>query len=143
MRAWQGAFGAPTLSGLVSPAYIVCHPKILLYSYYFELVLRTENAVVELKKYSRGITDFRLRLYWDEFKNISVPVPSNDEQGEIINYISGVNSVYDNLIVVAGRQIELLHERRTALISAAVTGKIDVRDWVAPPASPSHKEVAA
>ena len=29
-------------------------------------------------------------------------------------------------------QVKLLQERRTALISAAVTGKIDVRDWVAP-----------
>ena len=110
MRAWQGGFGASRLSGLVSPAYVVCKPKTLINSYYFELVLRTENAIVELKKYSRGITDFRLRLYWDEFKNIRVPVPGNDELDEILNHISGVNSTYDNLIIVAGRQIELLPE---------------------------------
>jgi type I restriction enzyme S subunit len=142
MRAWQGSFGASKLSGLVSPAYVVCQPKTHLNSYYFELVLRTQNAIVELKKYSRGITDFRLRLYWDEFKNIYVPVPSNDELDEILKYISETNCTYGNLINISERQIELLKERRTALISAAVTGKIDVRDWVAPQASPTNKEVA-
>ena len=132
MRAWQGGFGASKLSGLVSPAYVVCQPRTLLNSYYFELILRTPNAVTELKRYSRGITDFRLRLYWDEFKNICVPVPPADEIDAILNSISTTNSAYDNLVIVAERQIELLQERRTALISSAVIGKIDVRDWQTP-----------
>jgi type I restriction enzyme S subunit len=55
---------------------------------------------------------------------------------------------YDELIDLANKQIELSQERRTALISAAVTGKIDVRDWVAPLGSrlrgnDANKEVAA
>ena len=128
MRAWQGGFGASTLSGLVSPAYVVCKPRTLLNSFYFELVLRTLNAVTELKRYSRGITDFRLRLYWDEFRNICVPVPPSDEIDVILKSLSKTNSTYDNLIVVVERQVELLQERRTALISAVVTGKIDVRN---------------
>jgi type I restriction enzyme S subunit len=129
MRAWQGAFGAAELSGLVSPAYVVCHPIKPLNSKYFELVLRTGNAVVELKKYSRGITDFRLRLYWDEFKSICVPVPPHTEVEQILREITKTNTTYDILIAAAEEQIRLLQERRTALISAAVTGKIDVRDW--------------
>ncbi len=132
MRAWQGGFGASKLSGLVSPAYVVCKPITSRNSFYFELTLRTPNAVTELKRYSRGITDFRLRLYWDEFKNINVPVPSSNEINKILNFIGVTNSKYDNLILVAGRQIKLLQERRTALISAAVTGKIDVRNWQPP-----------
>ena len=39
---------------------------------------------------------------------------------------------FDSLICKAESAIDLMQERRTALISAAVTGKIDVRDWVAP-----------
>jgi type I restriction enzyme S subunit len=132
MRAWQGGFGASTLSGLVSPAYVVCKPRTLLNSFYFELVLRTLNAVTELKRYSRGITDFRLRLYWDEFRNVRIPVPPSDEIDNILQAISKTNFTYDNLVIVAVRQVELLQERRTALISAAVTGKIDVRNWQAP-----------
>jgi len=131
MRAWQGGFGASKLSGLVSPAYVVCRPKTSLDSQYFELVLRTSKAVTELKRFSRGITDFRLRLYWDEFKNIKVPVPPEGEIRAILKHISDINSAYDNLGTVAEQQIKLLQERRTALISAAVTGKIDVRNWKA------------
>jgi len=40
-------------------------------------------------------------------------------------------------------QIELLKERRTALISAAVTGKIDVRDWQVPVTQTESDEVMA
>ncbi|RLA53902.1 MAG: restriction endonuclease subunit S [Gammaproteobacteria bacterium] len=129
MRAWQGGFGSSKLSGLVSPAYVVCQPKTTLNSYYFELALRTSNAVTELKRFSRGITDFRLRLYWGEFKNIEVPVPPKDEIEVILKSISGTNLIYNNLGRVAEQQIKLLKERRTALISAAVTGKIDVRHF--------------
>jgi type I restriction enzyme S subunit len=144
MRAWQGGFGASKLSGLVSPAYVVCEPKTTLDSYYFELTLRTPNAVTELKRFSRGITDFRLRLYWEEFKNISVPVPPKNEIEMILKAILGINSTYDNLARVAGKQIGLLKERRTALISSAVTGKIDVRNWQAPqPSITNNKEDAA
>ena len=143
MRAWQGGFGASKLSGLVSPAYVVCNPKSLMDSYYFELVLRTSNAVTELKRFSRGITDFRLRLYWDEFKNISIPVPPKSEIDEILKSISDTNLVYEKLVIAAEQQIRLLQERRTALISAAVTGKIDVRHHVSRPTGNDTREVSA
>jgi type I restriction enzyme S subunit len=128
MRAWQGGFGAAKVNGLISPAYVVCKPKSALNSSFFELVLRTSTAVTELKRFSRGITDFRLRLYWDEFKNIQVPVPPEEDLDEILRHIETVNTRYDHIAERASKQIELLQERRTALISAAVTGKIDVRN---------------
>lgn len=49
-----------------------------------------------------------------------------NEQEEIIMEIERVNSEFDELVNEAARGIELLKERRRALISAAVTGKIDV-----------------
>ena len=72
---------------------------------------------------------------------ITLPLP--EEQHEIAEAIDSKLSVLDCLTSKAEDQIALMQERRTALISAAVTGKIDVRDWVAPQASPTHKEVAA
>lgn len=131
MRAWQGGFGASILPGLISPAYVVCKPLTTIDSKYFELALRTPNAITELKKYSRGITDFRLRLYWDEFKNIRIPVPPSDEVDGILEQILEIESKYKKIEVSAQLQINLLKERRTALISAAVTGKIDVRNFKA------------
>ena len=57
------------------------------------------------------------------------PMPSSDEQDEIANFVEKALSRFNLLSYKADKQIELLQERRTALISAAVTGKIDVRDW--------------
>ncbi|RLJ19613.1 restriction endonuclease subunit S [bacterium endosymbiont of Escarpia laminata] len=132
MRAWQGGFGASKLNGLISPAYVVCKPKTNINTSYFELTLRSPNAVTELKRYSRGITDFRLRLYWEELRCICFPVPPVEEVDRILEYIDRANSRYDHLGDIAKKQINLLKERRTALISAAVTGKIDVRTWQPP-----------
>ena len=60
------------------------------------------------------------------------PVPPINEQNDIANFVQKTLNKFDDLTQKAFKQIELLQERRTALISAAVTGKIDVRDWVAP-----------
>lgn len=57
-----------------------------------------------------------------------------DEQQNILDIIELKTTKIDTLIQKQLQQIELLKERRTALISAAVTGKIDLRDWT-PPAS--------
>jgi type I restriction enzyme S subunit len=60
------------------------------------------------------------------------PVPPINEQNDIADFVQKTLNKFDDLTQKAFKQIELLQERRSALISAAVTGKIDVRDWVAP-----------
>ena len=80
-----------------------------------------------MRRYSRGVTDFRLRLYWEEFKNIHIAVPPLNEQHAILENIARDMGRFDALAAQAQAAITLLQERRTALISAAVTGQIDVR----------------
>jgi type I restriction enzyme S subunit len=62
-----------------------------------------------------------------DVKDISIPLPHPAEQKEIVAYIGSKLREFDPLTAEAQRAIELLQERRTALISAAVTGQIDVR----------------
>ncbi|CAI1211630.1 restriction endonuclease subunit S [Serratia fonticola] len=59
-------------------------------------------------------------------------LPPRHEQDSIVKYLESIGNNYDNLSRISRVQVELLKERRAALISAAVTGKIDVRNWVAP-----------
>ena len=61
------------------------------------------------------------------FMNFGITVPPADEQGAIVSFIEIETAKFDALTAEAQRGIELLKERRSALISAAVTGKIDVR----------------
>ena len=69
-----------------------------------------------------------LRL--DSWTLLPVPIPPRREQTEIVARLIAHLGKLDTLTTEAERAISLLQERRTALISAAVTGKIDVRGLV-------------
>ena len=59
-------------------------------------------------------------------------MPSLEEQLEIISYLDKQLVMFDEMMLKAESAIQLMQERRTALISSAVTGKIDVRNWQYP-----------
>ena len=61
--------------------------------------------------------------------NISITYPSIKEQNQIIEYLNKHILGFENLIENNILSIEKLKEYRQSLISEAVTGKIDVRDW--------------
>ncbi|MGM9603042.1 MAG: restriction endonuclease subunit S [Faecousia sp.] len=128
MRAWQGAFGAVRVDGLVSPAYVVAKPKndIPLDSRYIEALLRTPVAIEEMHRYSRGIVDFRLRLYWPEFKNICICLPPIEEQHKIADYIDEIAAKVDALVAIKQAKIEKLEQYKRSLIYEYVTGKKEV-----------------
>lgn len=68
----------------------------------------------------------------DTIKNFILAWPPENEREEISNFIHQTLDSVESLTAHLTEKLTLLQERRTALISAAVTGKIDVRDWVAP-----------
>ncbi|MEC8812950.1 MAG: restriction endonuclease subunit S [Pseudomonadota bacterium] len=69
-------------------------------------------------------------------KELVIALPSKKEADDLVADIYKKTETYDGILFRSEIQIRLLQERRTALISAAVTGKIDVRNWQ-PPADPS------
>ncbi|MEM6509052.1 MAG: restriction endonuclease subunit S [Pseudomonadota bacterium] len=83
-----------------------------------------------VKQLSQGSTVAHFNMA--DIKNIPLFEPPIDEQVKIVEYLSMVLAKYDSLTSSVFRAIELMQERRTALISAAVTGKIDVRHWEQP-----------
>ncbi|MEW8403993.1 MAG: restriction endonuclease subunit S [Candidatus Thiodiazotropha taylori] len=64
----------------------------------------------------------------ENFKRLVVAVPRIDEQAEITTFIESQLSIFDRLQERTTKSIELLREHRSALITAAVTGQIDVRN---------------
>ena len=71
----------------------------------------------------------RASLSQDLLKKMTVLLPGIEEQKEISQYLDNKCSVIDQLVAKTLESIDLTKERRVALISAAVTGKIDVRNW--------------
>lgn len=126
MRMWQGAVGVAPEDGLVSPDYVVAEPTGSLSPPYAYLLFRTAAFSAECARHSHGIVWDRLRLYWEGFRDIEVPLPTVHEQTSIVDRMSSETRKLDELSAATERTIALLRERRSALISAGVTGQIDV-----------------
>jgi type I restriction enzyme S subunit len=62
--------------------------------------------------------------------DLPIPLPSTIDQRLLMNEIEARSRDLDTLTTEATQAITLLRERRAALISAAVTGKIDVRAFI-------------
>ena len=71
------------------------------------------------------------RVSWEFIGNLKIPLPSIKEQEEIIEYLFKLTGKIDDLITDINTQINKLKEYRQSLIFEAVTGKIDVRDYIA------------
>lgn len=83
MRMWQGAFGLANKEGLVSPAYVVLRPKANVDSRYVSYLLQTPRMQYLLWAYSYGLTDDRLRLYFQDFAKIPARIHGQSQQTHI------------------------------------------------------------
>ena len=130
MWAWMGALGISEYDGIVSPSYNVYRfrEKDEFVPKYLDLLYRTPPYVCEIGRHSKGIWKSRLRLYPDSFFEICSLKPPVSEQREIVDHVTREVLLLDNLIEKLRKSIGNLEEYRNTLISAAVTGKIDVRN---------------
>jgi type I restriction enzyme, S subunit len=99
----------------------LCDPEFLV------LYLRTPQARSQLELAASGASSSMLNIGQATVLEMFMPLPGIEEQIQITSYVGSEASKFQDLIFEAQHAIALLQERRTALISAAVTGKIDVR----------------
>ncbi|MDZ4063476.1 MAG: restriction endonuclease subunit S [Coriobacteriia bacterium] len=126
MWAYQGAAGIAPCDGIVSPSYNVYSFTRRVDPAYFDLLVRSRPLVAEFEARSTGIWKSRLRLYPSEFLDIPLPVPPIDEQTAIVRLVAKETAKIDALVDKTRASIDLLSEHRTSLISAAVTGQINI-----------------
>lgn len=79
----------------------------------------------------------------ERIKDLHIPIPPSSEQKLISRFLDFEIQLFESIKDKCNQSITLLQERRTALISAAVTGKIDVRDWQVPVTQTESDEVMA
>jgi type I restriction enzyme S subunit len=113
-------------SGIINPRLIRLRCNELISAQYFSLILRSEVVFEQFSFLSRGGTMDVINI--GTLSEIYVAVPPTPEQILITENLSQETTKIDLLIEKAQRSIDLAKEHRTALISAAVTGKIDVRE---------------
>jgi type I restriction enzyme S subunit len=94
------------------------------------LLRALQMSYEHLRTDSEGAGSTKGAITCDQLSRFSIPLPPLDEQAAIAKNLDAEAAKFDKLSNEAGRAIDLLKERRSALISAAVTGKIDVRNAV-------------
>lgn len=95
---------------------------------YLVLVLRSIPSREQIESEANGASSSMLNIGQDTIWNLWVSLPPLHEQNEILEYISFQISDLNKTINHTQREIELIQEYRTRLISDVVTGKTDVRD---------------
>jgi type I restriction enzyme, S subunit len=94
---------------------------------YLEFLIDQSGLVLEQLKIMSNATTIEV-IYSQSLKEVWLPIPPTPEQESIIEYLDSETTKIDKLICKVESAIERLQEYRTALITAAVTGKIDVRE---------------
>jgi len=127
--------------GIINPRLIKATLSKDHNSYFYREFLKSEAVFKQFEQLSRGGTMGVINIAI--LNEIVAVAPDTNEQEAIYVFIAEQKIKFSHLIGRACEQIELLKERRTALISAAVTGKIDVRNWQAPSVTEADTELSA
>lgn len=129
MRSFQGGLEWCKRIGSMSSAYIALIPIKHVIPQFFVYLFKSKPYIQALQSTSNLVRDGQA-LRFENFSLVDLVIIPDEEQRAIADYLDNQTTKIDTLIAKARQAIELMKERRTALISAAVTGKIDVRGMV-------------
>lgn len=127
MRMWQGAVDLCTERGVVSPAYVVCHPRTAsIFPPFMLLYFKSPVGLYKLWSYSYGLTNDRLRLYYKDFRHVPAPLPPLPEQ----EAITEVLECWDKAIAKYEKKIEKKQNIKKGLTQKLLSGKHRLEGFV-------------
>jgi type I restriction enzyme, S subunit len=126
LRTWQGGLGVSAYEGVVSPAYFVCRPTPAIHPEYLHYLLRSDVYLGELTRTSKFMPPSQFDISWDDLKTLPILMPPLSEQQQIADFLDRETNRIDAIIGKCRESVALLRERRQALITAAVTGELEV-----------------
>ena len=127
-QAWRGSVGVSSVSGIVSPAYLVLTLRQeLMHSDFANLLFRDRAMVAQYLMSSRGVGTIQRNLYWPHLKRAVFPLPSLNEQTAIARFLDHIDRRIQKYIRAKEQLISLLEEQKQVLTHQVITGQIDVR----------------
>ncbi|GIG67731.1 restriction endonuclease subunit S [Phytomonospora endophytica] len=115
-----GGIGVSRRAGAVSPDYRVFRSRGVLLPRFIHYLLRSQPYLDQYVLYTRAQTTFDRRVQQPDLDNLPMPVPPLEEQRAIANYLDRETVRIDMLIEEQQRLIEMLGERRAAMVDAAL-----------------------
>jgi type I restriction enzyme S subunit len=122
---WRGELSRATYNSNI--LRITFNSQKVATSAYMNYFFNSDLGLSQLRSLAKGTTSVAA-VYWKDLTSFRVLLPPPAEQQEIVALLDNSCAQFDRLIADTQCAIDLLQERRNALISAAVTGKIDVRN---------------
>ena len=120
LRSFQGGIERSSHAGCVSPAYTVLRPASSVVGRFWTYLMKSQGYIEALQTMTDGIRDGKT-ISFQQFGKISVPVLPEEEQTAIATFLDRETAKIDQLVAEQERLIELLKEKRQAVISHAVT----------------------
>lgn len=130
MRSFEGGIERVRARGCVRSSYVVLLAEPAADVGFFTYLLKSSTYIQGLQATSSFIRDGQ-DLSYANFRQVKMPAPSISEQRVIAAHLDRGVARIDALTAKTERSITLLKERRSALITAAVTGQIDLREEAA------------
>ncbi len=121
-QAWRGSVGISNYRGIVSPAYLVFSTdKEKADPSYLKYLLKDNISVSQFSLSSLSVGTIQRQVKWHLLRNISLFLPSLDDQLKISKFLDKEILKIDNLISKQKQLIQLLEEQRKAVILQAIT----------------------
>lgn len=105
-------------AGIITSAYLSIRPRSELNAKYYCYLLKTVDA----HKLFHGLgTGIRLTLSFKDIKNLQLPIPSIEEQGQIVRYLDWKVSSINQLLNIKQKEIRSIDAMKCSMVSSAVT----------------------
>lgn len=121
----RGSSGISNYDGSVSLINIVLKPRSFVNGRYMHYLLKSHYFIEEFYRNGRGIVADLWTTRYTEMKSIYLPVPSIEEQDQIVRFLDWKLAKINKLIRAKKKQIALLNEQKQAIINKAVTKGLD------------------
>lgn len=121
MDAFAGAVGVSDSDGKGTPVYSVCTAIQDTNNYYFAYAIREMAKKGFIQSLYRGIRERSSDFRFDVFATQILPVPSREEQNQIVRYLDWQTSKINRLIAAKKQQIQVLREQQQKLICEVIT----------------------
>jgi type I restriction enzyme S subunit len=138
MRMWQGASGLAEADALVSPAYVVLRPTAAMDPLFAAYLFKHPRTIYLFWAYSHGLTEDRLRLYFDDFSLIPICLPPIPEQRKIAEILS----TWDRAIEKVDELIANAQTHKRSLMQQLITSARRLPSFVGPWTSTTLDRVA-
>lgn len=123
MRMWQGVSAYSNYEGIVSPAYTILKPSLLVDANFFAYLFKMPEMIFLFYRFSQGLVDDTRNLKYENFKKIKVVYPVDKSEQTAI---AQVLSTADHEIGLLQQGIEQEKQKKKALMQLLLTGIVRV-----------------